>query len=208
MVIYSEQKWRRHLGGAVRWSHTLDMFDFGLSHFYGTGRDPGFVQNGTVLIPRYNTIHQTGLDVQATNGGWLWKFETIRRSSKGTNYTAATGGFEYTLSNLRNTGADVGLVVEYLYDERGTAADTPFDNDLFFGTRIALNDVQSTEMLAGAIIDFNNGTTVASIEANRRFGERWKVDLEARSFFKTDQRDLLAAFKKDHYVELKLARYF
>ena len=46
---------------------------------------------------------------------------------------------------------DMGVIAEYLYDSRGQAALTPFEDDLMIGLRFAWNNVQSSELLAGVI---------------------------------------------------------
>ena len=47
--------------------------------------------------------------------------------------------------------------MEYLYDGRDSfeAPVTSFDDDVFVGTRIALNDVQDTSMLIVGVVDRN-----------------------------------------------------
>ena len=105
---------------AARWFHTLSVFDIGVSHFSGTSREPELrpILAGK-LAPYYPVIDQTGLDIQATIGGWLFKFEGITRSGFGLErYSALGTGFEYTFGNVAQTGVDIGLVGEYFYDER------------------------------------------------------------------------------------------
>ncbi|NNF05540.1 MAG: hypothetical protein HKN21_02150, partial [Candidatus Eisenbacteria bacterium] len=154
------EEWR--LDWAARWSHFLGPMDFGVTHFQGTSREPLLSGSGGPgdfkLTPYYPVIDQTGVDVQATLGGWLLKFEGIRRAGFGQpgaeqTYTAVVGGFEYTLIGLGGTVYDLGLISEVHYDDRGDNATTPFEEDLFLGARLVLNDVQSTECLAGVIID-------------------------------------------------------
>lgn len=210
---YASAAGRDHIDVAARWRKSLGDWDIGLSHFSGTTREPVF-RAGTdsagraVLIPVYDTIDQTGLDVQATKGDWLWKLEAISRSGQGPRYAAAVGGFEYTLYGIFDSGADLGLLTEYLYDERGDRATTPFEDDLFVGARLAMNDVASSEVLAGVITDLSNGSQVFNVEASRRFGQHWKLNLEARLFANISAEDLLAAQRDDDYLQLELAYYF
>ena len=161
-----------------------------------------------MLIPVYDTIDQTGRDVQATLGDWLWKFEAISRSGQGKRYAAAVAGFEYTLYGILDSSADLGLLTEYLYDERGSRATTPFEDDLFVGARLAMNDVASSELLAGVITDLSNGSRVFSVVASRRFGQHWKLNLEARLFSDISAEDLLAPQRDDDYAQLELVYYF
>lgn len=210
---YAAASGRDHIDVAARWRRSIGDWDIGLSHFSGTTRQPVF-RSGTdssgrmVLIPIYDTIDQTSLDLQATKGDWLWKFESISRSGQGERYAAAVAGFEYTLYGIFDSGADLGLLTEYLYDERGRRATTPFEDDLFVGARLAMNDVASSELLAGVITDLSNGSRVFSIEASRRFGQHWKLNLEARLFSNISENDLLAAQRDDDYAQLELAYYF
>ena len=207
-AVYDTGGLKRHLGWAARWFQTIGSFDVGLSHFWGTGRDPVLRPIGGELRPHYQHIQQTGIDLQAITGGWLWKLETIHRSGQGDRFTAMTGGFEYTFSNLKNTGTDIGVLFEYLYDTQGSDALTPFEDDLFAGTRIALNDVQSTEVLAGMIVDRTSGTSLMLLEASRRVQDRWKVAFEMRGFLRTSPDDLLYGLRRDGYAQLKVSHHF
>ena len=120
-----------------------------------------------------------------------------------------TGGFEYTLANLRSSGLDLGLLVEYSYDERGQQALTPLEDDVFVGTRLAFNDVQSTEVLGGAAIDRTSGASFLLVEASRRFGERWTLDLRVRGFVGVPSNDLfLFGVRNDDYVQASWNLYF
>ncbi len=210
---YAASDGREHIDVAARWQHSIGDWDIGLSHFSGTSRQPVFRSatnsaGRAVLVPVYDTIDQTGLDLQATKGDWLWKFEAISRSGQGERYSAAVAGFEYTLYSVFDSGADLGLLTEYLYDDRGRRATTPFEDDLFVGARLAMNDAASSELLAGVITDLSNGSRTFSLEASRRFGEHWKLNLEARLFSNIASGDLLAAQRDDDYVQLELAYYF
>jgi hypothetical protein len=205
--------------GAVRWSHVLGGWDLGLSHFRGTGREPqllfGTTNEGeSVLIPRYVVINQTALDVQTTTGGWLWKLELISRGGQGDRFAggkrfnALTGGFEYTFANVRGSGRDVGVLAEYLFDDRGRLATTPFEDDMFVGARLELNDVQTTRLLAGAIVDRRTGATFVSLESGRRLGNRWTMNLETRLFLGLQGDDYLFGFRNDDYAQLELSWFF
>lgn len=213
---------RFHPDLAVRWSHTLGDWDLGVSHFYGTSRDPRFRvapdSTGPVLIPVYELIHQTGVDVQLVQGGTLWKLEAITRSGQGKRFIAVTAGLEHTLVGVFSTSADLGLIAEYLYDSRGGLASdptnaellqpVPFENDVFVGTRLALNDIQSTEVLAGVIVDWSSGSTVFSLEASRRLADSWTVAVEARVFAGSNESDPLYWFRRDDYLEFSISKHF
>jgi len=201
----------QHIDLAARWTHSINIFDIGLSHFYGTNREPLLVptdSTGGSRIPIYDIINQTGLDLQASLGGWLWKFEGIVRSGQARRFTAITFGFEYTLVGIIDSDADLGVIAEYLYDDRGSAATTIFENDLFVGARLAMNDVQSTALLAGFIFDDDSGSKLLRVEGSRRFGADWIIELEIAGFYGAKSFDPIYAFRKDDYLELKVLKYF
>lgn len=207
----ASDKW--HMDWAVRWSHVIGDFDVGLSHFQGLSRDPSFVMGedglgNPVLIPRYDLIKQTGLDLQATLNGWLLKVESIYQTGPTENYWAATAGFEYTFYGLFGGDSDIGVLTEYLYDDRGDRATTSFENDIFAGFRWTPNDVDSTELLMGAIFDLNSSAKFLNIEGSRRLGDNWKISLDVRLFLGFPVVDPLYPLSRDDFIQLRLARYF
>ena len=206
---------RHHIDVAARVLHTIGNWDIGLSHFHGTSREPSFTAstdaNGnTVLFPSYEQIDQTGLEIQLTTERTLWKLEAITRSGHGDRFFAAVGGFEYTLFGILDSDADLGLIAEYLYDgrdESGVPA-TLADDDIFIGARLVLNDEPDTQALIGAIIDRRTRATSFSIEAERRLGADWKIELESRFFVNVPDDDLAAGIRDDDVITLRLPRFF
>lgn len=206
-----------HVDYAARWSHTIGDWDLGVAHFWGTSREPRLIARfdsptEPILIPRYDIINQTSLDLQVTQGSWLWKLEAITRGGHGDRFGAVVAGFEYTLYGMFETPADVGLLSEYLYDGRGDQREAPvtaFDNDLFLGTRFALNDTQSTELLLGAFVDLDSQASLFIIEGSRRLGDVWRVEIEGRLFANVQGSDsALTGLKDDGYIQLRMARFF
>ncbi len=200
-----------HVDVAMRYTHFIGDFDLGAHYFYGTGREPRLVPNaaGEWLEPHYDLIHQAGLDGQYTMDQWLWKLETIVREGQGEVFAAAVGGLEYTFFQAFESDADLGLLAEYLYDGRDDSAPfTAADNDVFLGTRLALNDVQDTSILAGGIVDADRRSTALLVEAERRIGDRWKLELESRWFLKPDAGDPLSAFQDDDFILLRASYFF
>lgn len=211
--IYADGAGQGHLDLAARWSHSVSLFDIGVSQFWGTTRDPRLVprpgdDGNPELVPLYELIAQTGLDLQATIGSWLWKLEAIRREGQGPTFGAFTGGFEYTLWDVGDLGLDVGLLSEYLWDGRGSKAATPYQNDIFLGARIAFNDVWSTQILAGFIEDLDGRGTSYLIEASRRVGPSWLLETTVRGFSGIPPTDPLAPFNSDSHLQISLQRHF
>ncbi len=212
-AVYQSDQGRDHVDYAARWSKAFADVDLALSHFFGTSRDPRFQpginsSGAPVLIPYYDLIHQTGLEFTAPVGSWLWKLEAIHRSGQATAYTATTAGFEYTYSAVLGSAADLGVIFEYLYDDRGTAALSPFQDDVTLGIRLALNDVQSSDLLFTMIQDRHTDARVFNLEASRRLGSNWKLTIQARGFADIPATDPLYSLRRDDYIELLLARYF
>ena len=212
LTSYESSQQEKHVDFAVRWSHYFGDMDIGLSWFHGTSRDPLLfpaTYNGEiVLAPFYQIIDQAALDVQLTKGNWLWKLEAINRDGDYDKFRAVTGGFEYTFYGLFDTPADLGLVVEYLYDSRGELATTPFQDDFMTGLRFTFNDAQSTDALLGAIKDTHDDSFLVSLEANRRLGDSWKLSLQASKFIVDGLDQSLKSFAEDDFVQLELAYYF
>lgn len=202
----------KHIDTAIRWSHTVGDFDLGAYWFHGTNRDPELqvrTQGGnTVLVPRYVQMDQIGFDLQATLDSWLWKVETIWRDTATEDYFAAQGGFEYTFYGIQESAADLGVLLEYGWDERGENAAASIQNDLFFGGRITLNDAASTEMLAGVGYDLEYDSQSLIVEASRRYGDNWKVSVDGRFFSADAPADPASAFDKDDHIQLTVERYF
>ena len=202
-----------HPDVAARWTHALGDWDVALGYFSGTSREPRLTLNQDDdtprLIPVYDQMDQASLELQWTVEAWLWKLEAISRWGHGEHFSAAAAGFEYTFFNLFGTAFDLGVVGEYLYDGRSAAAPgTPFENDLFVGGRLAFNDVGSTSILAGAIVDDQSGAMLVTIEASRRLGDRWTVELETQAFLNVPATDPLYSMRRDDYVQLRLSRFF
>jgi len=211
--VYESEKAEQHIDYAARWSHSLGDWDVGLNYFTGTSREPRFSvgqssSGEAVFIPNYDLINQVSTDIQATIEAWLLKFEAYHRSGQGSAYYAATGGFEYSFYGVFESDKDLGIVFEYMYDERANLAPTPFQNDFFIGTRLTLNDEQSSDLLAGIIRDFRYNRYYLSLEASRRVGDNWKVSLDALYFSESPVTDPSYSFRNDDYLQLEVQYYF
>jgi hypothetical protein len=212
-ALYESSAEDEHIDFALRWSHAIGPFDIGLSQFRGTSREPRLLHRdsaggGSELVPFYDLIDQSGLDLQATLSSWLLKLEAINRSGQGERFAAATTGFEYTFYGVLGSKIDLGAVVEYLWDERGVGGSSPFEDDLFVGARLGFNDTQSTEVLTGTIRDLDSDAALFLIEASRRLGDSWTVEAEIRAFSGAPPTDPLASLRADDYVQLGVSRHF
>jgi len=201
-----------HVDTAIRWSQSYDLFDLGLYWFRGTNRDPQLqrrmVNAQPVLVPYYEQIDQIGFDGQATIDSWLWKLEILHRNGQQDRYSAMQAGVEYTFYGIQDSATDIGVLVEYGWDERGKAATVAFQNDLFIGSRVTLNDEASTEFLAGFGYDLDYHSQSLFVEASRRFGDNWKISLDGRLFNAGKPQDQLVNIEQDDLVQLTAEYYF
>ena len=210
---YESSAGQQHIDYALRFSQTYDDLDLGVSWFDGTNRDPlllpGTDSDGDpVLTPFYEQMTQIGIDAQLLYLDWIWRLEFIHRETKSNDRDAFIFGFEYTFYGILDSGADIGAIAEYSYDNRPEGERGVFDRDLFVGVRFALNDAQSSEVLAGFVVDTDNQSRTFRVEASRRIGESWKLELELLTFANIDDLDPLAAFANDDYLLADMAYYF
>ena len=209
--IYESSAEDSHVDFALRYSHYIGDVDIGAYLFEGTSREPRFTVSpqGDRLFPIYDQMTQVGVDLQYTRDAWLWKFEAIGSDTRADSFLAAVGGFEYTFYGVRGSAADIGILLEFLYDGRDAdAPPTAFDNDLFFGTRLALNDADDTSVLAGFAVDTDTQEFFFNVEAERRFGDKLSAELRLRAFSNANPGDALFAFERDDYLQLRLSWYY
>jgi hypothetical protein len=210
-AVYESSSEEHHVDVALRYSHYVGDVDIGLSVFSGTSREPRLIpaDDAPVLVPHYDHVDQFGVDLQYTRDAWLWKLEAIARDGYSETFTAAVGGFEYTLYQVGQSAADVGLLLEYQYDGRNELEPfTTADNDVFAGLRLALNDTQDTSLLAGIAYDTRTGETFVNVEAERRIGDSIALEVRARAFSGAGPQDITYAVVRDDYVQIQLAKYF
>jgi hypothetical protein len=191
---------------AFRWSHYFGKLDIGISHFYGTGRQPLISDLGKFDLV-FALVNQSAIELQATTGSLLWKLEAINNANKIKNYRALAVGFEYTLANVRGSGLDIGLLGEYLYDSRDHLALNSLQNDVFTGARLAFNDKNDIQLLVGTVLDLQNGSQMISFEGNRRFGESWTIEIEGRFFDNISPEEFMFFMRRDGFLKFSIKKY-
>ena len=176
-----------------------------MSYFNGTSREPLFIPNTQTgqLTPYYHQISQLGLEVQATLESWLLKLELAHQQGKLIeNHLEMVAGLEYSFYGIANTDLDIGIISEYLWDERSESPNN-FQNDLLIGLRFALNDEDSSEALIGVISDLDGDGEVLTLEASRRINNRLKISAEAVIWNGEDN-----PFDKEDYLQFELGYFF
>ena len=214
-ATYESGAEEHHVDLAFRYSHTVGWLDFGLSAFIGTSREPTFLLDQQPepspgverpLIPYYEQIRQFGVDAQLTTGPLLYKMEAIHRSGarnlfgEEEDYRAFIFGAERALYGLFGSSADLTVLAEWLYDDRGRRAASIWANDLFVAAFLALNDVRSTELGMGILGDLSRNYRALNFELKRRLSNSWTVRLEAIVNLSSDPEDLTYAGRRDSFV--------
>ena len=206
--LYSSSSKNKRADFAIRWSNYYDDFDIAISHFSGTSREPRFLPSANKineLVPIYEVIDQTGLEIQYLLDGLAIKGEVISRSGQGERFSAATYGFEYTQVGVLQTRIDLGWVVEFNHDDR--LESSPF----VLGTRFSFNDIYDSQILSGFIVNDKSKELGFLLEASRRIGECCMLSLEGIYFDDTDedngQKKLFQAFKDDDFLRAEFIYY-
>ena len=206
--LYSSSSKNKRADFAVRWSNYYDDFDIAISHFSGTSREPRFLPSANKineLLPIYEVIDQTGLEIQYLLDGLAIKGEVISRSGQGERFSAATYGFEYTQVGVLQTRIDLGWVVEFNHDDR--LESSPF----VLGTRFSFNDIYDSQILSGFIVNDKSKEYGFLLEASRRIGECCMLSIEGVYFDDTDedngQKKLFQAFKQDDFLRAEFIYY-
>lgn len=260
--LFDSHEEEQHVDSAIRWANSFDALDVGISYFNGTNREPIPVLVNFVLINPgpppvisssmggyYEQMEQAGLELQYLYEDWAFKAEGVSKNLDSGDYNSAVVGFEYTLSDLEPWGADLGILVEYLWNDRRTidifplsmealspanqailayletnfpteyaavrsAANipgdylSPFEDDIFIGTRFGLNDIGSTEFVAGVIVDADDQTTSGSFEGSTRIGDSVRISLNIYFFEHVDKDSAFYTLRKDNQIETRVAWYF
>ena len=166
------------------------------------------VAAATVLVPFYDLWRQASVDAQVVSGSMAWKVEAVWRETLDEATWGSVAGFEYTFGDVRGSGMDIGVLGEYLYDEKDDALNVLFDDELFAGVRLAFNDVAGTQILAGVLASRDKGDMRRyGLEASGRLNDDWKLIGELRAF--SDWPDDNTAFLADQdFLIVTLERYF
>ena len=206
--LYSSSSKNKRADFAVRWSNYYDDFDIAISHFSGTSREPRFLPSANKineLVPVYEVIDQTGLEIQYLLDSLAIKGEVISRSGQGERFTAATYGLEYTQVGVLQSRIDLGWVVEFNHDDR--LESSPF----VLGTRFSFNDIYDSQILSGFILNDKSKELGFLLEASRRIGECCLLSLEGIYFDDTEedngQKKLFQAFKEDDFLRAEFIYY-
>jgi hypothetical protein len=198
---------------AARAALTAGPLDLALHYFNGLNREPRVIFGPEGLTPVYDRISQIGVDALAVLGPVRLKAESFHRAPRNDKVAAAPHysgfglGAEYTFAGALGA-ADVNLLAEYYHDSRGSDATTIFQSDVFAGFRYSGNDMASTEVLGGVLIDTRRSSKFITLEASRRLNDAFKLSLDARLPVSVAPEDPLWMMRDDGFVQVKLQYHF
>lgn len=152
-------------------------------------------------------------------GSTLFKFEgavaDVRDDPNISDYLHLAVGAEHTIEQVV-FGGDLGLIGEYYWYRtfEGDKYDDlelfeVFQNDLFLGVRISMNDAQDTSFVGGLVFDTQYGEQNWYGEFERRIGERYRLSLDYRYIEPSQsQQTAYALLGRHQRIGLKIALYF
>ena len=147
---------RWYPGLAIRYSNSFGAWDAGVYQFHGLAREPSF-----------------GLALDAAGAPVLAPFyEIVNQTGADMQYTA--GAWLWKLEALLRQGQRNRRGAEENY----AAAVGGFEYTVW----AVLETGADLGLLVGAIRDLSDGTSLFTLEASRRIGDRYKLTVEARLF--------------------------
>ncbi len=198
---------------AVRGTLTAGPVDVAVHYVNGLNREPRLLPLTSGLTPVYDRMSQVGGDALAVLGPLRLKAEGFYRRLRndkmaaGSNFGGFGVGAEYTFAGALGAG-DLNLLAEYYHDTRGRKASTIFDNDIFVGFRYSGNDIASTEVLGGLLLDTRRSSKFVTLEACRRLSDAFKLSLDVRMPVAVAADDPLQMLRDDGFMQLKLQYHF
>ena len=210
LATFESSREEAHPDVALRWFATVGDLDIGVAHFHGTQREPELrpVPGRDVLAPHYPRIRQVSLDAQWIRESWLFKLEYLHRYDNEKPFHAAIAGVEHTMYGLFDTAADLGVMVEYLFDDRGNAATSTFDNDLFCGLRLVFNDTGDFECVAGPVVDLDTRASLFRFEVEGRIFEDWRLCVNTYLYSNHRPHESFSSMDADDFLEVLLKWHF
>ena len=203
---------------AFKWQNSFGDSDISFQFFRGTSRDVStipVVENGQLkYFAGYERISQIGSFLQKVNGPLIFKFEGIKRNGQKNslyereNFFSYITGIEYVKTRVFRELWDLNLFLEYSNDDRGSKSTDIFQNDLFIGSRISLNDVEGTEITQSLTLDLDGNGNTGIIEVSTRLMDSLRITADYNFYWSLKSSDTLYSFRRDNYFGIKVTNYF
>ena len=191
---------------AVRYGNSIGDIDYALSVFDGTAREPLIrgEEMGSIL-PYYEQMRSVGLELQYTGDSILYKFEGLTGTQGEEDFNAAVMGTEKTVYSIFETQWDMGLIIEYQYDDR---VQVLLDRTLVSGIRLTANDEFDTSLLVLYTVDHEFSQSLFGLEASRRLRNGMTLDLNYLLYQSDEQNLPFYSLIDDSELSLTLGYYF
>ena len=99
-------------------------------------------------------------------------------------------------------------MLEYSNDSRSNDSTDILQNDIFFASKLNLNDIKGTEYLTSITLDVDGGGNTALVEATTRITDNVRFTGSYQSYWSTNNKDILYSFRRDNYLGIKIVNYF
>ena len=203
---------------AIKWQNSINETDISFQFFRGTSRDGStlpVIEDGKLkYFSGFERISQFGTFFQKIYGPLMFKFEGIKRNGQKNseylreNYYSYITGVEYVNTRIFNKIWDLNLFAEYINDDRGSSSTDIFQNDIFIGSRISLNNIDGTEINQAFTLDLDGNGNTGNFEVSSRFNESIRVIVEYNYYWSLKSADTLYSFRRDNYLGIKVTNYF
>ena len=151
---------------------------------------------------------QLGLDVQATRGDILYKGEVIYRDNQYdyngniSDYTNLIFGLEQSNFGILGQNWDLGNILEYAYDTRGSSSHHGYQNDVFFGARLVLNNIEDTQYFISLQNDLDKNTRAVTFNYESRFFSSFRAGIDIYQPLNLESDYHQSAFKDEANLKI------
>ena len=204
---YADGASKDNIGMALRWSGYVNEYDYGFSYYEGNSKDPALVLTSGKFVPKYSEITQLGLDLQATREDTLYKSEVVYRENEYDyngnieDYTNLILGFEHTNYGIYEKNWDLANIVEYSYDTRSSNSHHGYQNDLFLGVRLVLNDIEDTQYFVSLQNDLDKNTRALTFNYESRFFSLLRAGIDIYQPLNLEEDTHQSSFKDEANIK-------
>lgn len=176
---------------AFRWQFSLWGADVALSHFYGVSRDPYFTFNFDFdhprLVPVYQKINQSSMELTRDFDGWLTKFEAKYEMGGLQHYFSYAGGVEVSFPEVFGSDIDTTVIFEAIYDSRDEANNNIFNRDAALAFRLQFNDRYESSLLIAGVQDYEYNERLLLVHWRSNPGQHWRFDAIINVFHSSEK---------------------
>lgn len=209
-ALYASGAQQWNFDYAFSWTHSWGDLDFTLHWFEGTERDPVLLLRGQQLFAYYRQSFQAGLNLSYVYQDAIFKAEVLYRNpTQIKEFWALATGVEYTFYNLKDSGLDLGVLLEAIYDERGALSPQGLYRHAFIGIRLNLNNSYDMSFLLAHYYNWKEQRhTQTALEAQGRIYKNWTWELEIALFYPQKDLSFRDYLRNDDFIEATLSYSF